>query len=154
MPSALLAAFLLAVPAPQSSTGGCPGTMVFFDSGSTRLTATAIYMLDSSWIWLAEMIRAGAWLNVIAGADDIGPDARNLALSRRRAEVVRRYFLRRGVPAGQIRVEAYGEARPFALFDGTGSDRSVRAQNRYAQVAPEMPRAVFERFFPPGGPIC
>lgn len=144
-----LAALLAAVPPPQTETHACPGVMIFFESGSTRLTAPARYMLDSSRPRYGAMVReGGGWLNVYAGADDIGPDAANLDLSRRRAEAVRRYYLRHGVPAGRIRIEARGEARPFALFDGHAPDESVRAQNRYVTISPEMPIAVFRRFYP------
>lgn len=148
MPPALVAALLLAVPAPQTATHACLGIMIIFESGATRLTAPAMWVLDSSWPRYGAMVREGGWLNVYAGADDVGPDAYNLALSRRRAEMVRRYYLRRGVPPARIRIEAHGEARPFAGFDGRASHESVRAQNRYVQISPEMPVAVFELFYP------
>jgi outer membrane protein OmpA-like peptidoglycan-associated protein len=144
----LLAAPVRAQPAPQAPTHACPGVMIFFDSASARLTAPALSMLDSSWPRYGAMVREGGWLNVYAGADEVGPSASNLQLSRRRAEAVRRYYLRRGVPAGRGRVEAEGEAYPFATPDAHTPIDSVRAQNRYARISPEMPLAMFRRFYP------
>ncbi len=56
-------------------------------------------------------------------ADERGPDDYNLELSRKRAEAVKRYLLRRGVNAGQLEVEAVGEAEP--LGGSMGKNRRV-----------------------------
>lgn len=59
-----------------------------------------------------------------------------------------RYYLRRGVPPDRVRIEARGETSPMAPFDPGQSAQLVRAMNRYVQVSPEMPVALFRRFFP------
>jgi len=138
----------------QADTGGCPGAIVFFDFDSSALTAQAVALLDMSWEWLRPMIEAGAWLNVDARTDDVGPAPYNLALSRRRAEAVVAYYRRRGLRRDQLRVNALGESRPLERYDDRQPLHDVRRQNRYANVWPEMSREVFHRFYPPGGPIC
>ena len=151
---ALLAAALLAAPAEPSPTDGCPGVMVFFASDSTRLDAEAQAMLDGSWTWLGDMIAAGAWINVSGHTDDVGTASYNLRLSRRRAEAVRLYYLHRGVRPDQIRITAFGETHPIAELGERHSNAVVRATNRNVNASPEMPIAIFHRFFPPGEPIC
>ena len=59
--------------------------------------------------------------------DDVGVDAYNLALSRRRAEAARAYLIDEwGVEPERLEVVAYGEAAPLEL----GTSESVRAMNR------------------------
>jgi outer membrane protein OmpA-like peptidoglycan-associated protein len=45
-------------------------------------------------------------------ADRIGTDAYNMKLSERRANSVKAYLVRKGIPAHKIRIEAYGESQP------------------------------------------
>jgi|GEM_PF-4328140 len=154
LPAALLAPLLLAVSADQSPTDGCPGVFVFFATDSVQLDRQATALLDSSWSWLGEMVAAGAWINLHAGTDDVGSASYNLALSQRRAEAVRHYYLGRGASPDQVRIVAYGETRPLAEFDGRRPAAQVRAENRNVNIWPEMPVEVYRRFFPPGGPVC
>ena len=58
--------------------------------------------------------------------DNVGGDAYNLALSRRRAESVRDYLIERGVVADRLAARGYGEAQPIESND----TEAGRARNR------------------------
>jgi outer membrane protein OmpA-like peptidoglycan-associated protein len=59
----------------------------------------------------------------VAGySDNLGGEQANLQLSKRRAEAVRAYLVRTGVPADSLSVQGYGQAHPIATND-TASGR-------------------------------
>ncbi len=67
----------------------------------------------------------------IAGhADAQGTDGYNLALSERRANVVKAYLVRKGVKESRISTYAYGESKPQATNDTADG----RTQNRRAEI--------------------
>jgi hypothetical protein len=130
---------------------GCPGVIVFFDSGSATLSPQARSVLDGSVWWMREMVDAGAWLEANGAVDQV-EGGNGSDLSFRRAAAVRDYLAAHGIESRHIRAQSWGAAHP--LVEGTSlAERDLR-QNRYVIVAPVMPRAVFHIFFPPGGPIC
>lgn len=51
-------------------------------------------------------------LAVEGHCNELGTDAYNLALSKRRAESVRRFLVSHGIPASALKTEGYGESRP------------------------------------------
>lgn len=56
-------------------------------------------------------------IEVAGHTDSVGPAEYNQKLSQRRAEAVRQFLIDRGVPAGQVRAEGYGENEPVASND-------------------------------------
>lgn len=72
-----------------------------------------------------------------------GHDGRNLSLSARRAEAVRLYLVRKGVPESKISAEGFGETRPVADNDtpeGREANRRVEI-NVVEQEAGSAPDA-------------
>jgi outer membrane protein OmpA-like peptidoglycan-associated protein len=68
-------------------------------------------------------------LLVIGHTDRVGTDAFNDALSRQRAEVVRRALVARGLPADLIVVIGRGEREPIiATADGVAEPRNRRVE--------------------------
>jgi len=67
---------------------------------------------------------------VLAGhADRSGSDEYNIALSQRRANNVGRYLEGRGVAAGSISTEAFGESRPLVdTADGVREPQNRRVE--------------------------
>lgn len=64
----------------------------------------------------------------IAGhTDNRGSDSYNLDLSQRRADAVRAYLIRQGVPEERLVATGYGETRPI---DPTDSDAAFEANRR------------------------
>lgn len=123
----LAAAFLILLSAAAPARATSPW-IVFFESGSARLTAQAEEILEG----VPEALRTldVRRIEIVGTADRQGPAAANLALSRRRAQAVRDWLVRRGFPAGRIEIEAWGEARPLVAT----ADGIAEPQNRSAMV--------------------
>jgi len=107
---------VVAVAAPEVAPAAMPlpcntgPYIVFFDWDQANITGEAAQVLDSA-------VEANRNCNnvpmAIAGyTDRSGSDGYNMGLSERRAAAVRDYVLPRGVNAGSISTEAFGETKP------------------------------------------
>ncbi|MEJ0037440.1 MAG: OmpA family protein [Gammaproteobacteria bacterium] len=109
---------------------GCPqkGSItlegVTFEYNSANLQAGSLNILDD----VADGLKKHPRLKVeLQGhTDSRGPDAYNLTLSQKRADSVRAYLLKDGVPTTQITAKGYGEGQPIA----DNNTDAGRAQNR------------------------
>lgn len=98
-----------------------------FGSGSANLTAQAQASLRA----LAGQLRGGSRRIAVEGhTDSQGADAANLALSRQRAEAVRRLLEDAGVPGARLSASGKGETAPVA--DNTSA--AGRASNRRVEI--------------------
>ena len=98
-----------------------------FGSGSANLTAQAQASLRA----LAAQLRGGSGSVAVEGhTDSQGADAANLALSRQRAEAVRRVLEDAGLPGARLQATGKGESAPVA--DNTTADG--RARNRRVEI--------------------
>lgn len=98
-----------------------------FGSGSANLTASAQASLRA----LASQLRGGSGGVAVEGhTDSQGADAANLALSRQRAEAVRRVLEDAGLPGARIQATGKGESAPVA--DNASADG--RARNRRVEI--------------------
>jgi outer membrane protein OmpA-like peptidoglycan-associated protein len=98
-----------------------------FGSGSARLTAQAQASLRA----LAAQLRGGSSRIQIEGhTDSQGADAANLALSRQRAEAVRRVLEDAGLPGARLQASGKGESAPVADNASAGG----RARNRRVEI--------------------
>ncbi|MCX7033387.1 MAG: OmpA family protein [Arenimonas sp.] len=98
-----------------------------FGSGSANLTAQAQASLRA----LAVTLRGGSAGVAIEGhTDSQGADAANLALSRQRAEAVRRVLEDAGLPGARLKAVGKGETAPVA--DNASADG--RARNRRVEI--------------------
>lgn len=102
---------------------------VHFEFNSAVVMESSLLSLDS----LADFLRANGDLHVmIAGhTDDVGSDAYNIELSRKRARAVFLYLLHCGVDRKRMQVCGYGKTRP--LFHGT--DEIIRQLNRRVEIS-------------------
>lgn len=109
---------------------------VLFAFDSVELTPGGMKQLDE----LARGLLAADAGEIVASAhaDRLGTDEHNLALSARRADVVRAYLEERGVPLGRVRVEAQGAAKPLTgtVCEGLGEE-SRRNAKLVACLAPD-----------------
>jgi len=101
---------------------------VHFDFNKATIRKDAIPVLDEAVNVLKD---EGTVAVIVAGhTDSIGSDAYNMKLSRRRADAVRDYLVKHGIPAKRIRVEAFGKRNPVASNDTADG----RAQNRRVEL--------------------
>lgn len=85
---------------------------VFFDTGKDRIQKKSFALLDT----VSTVLKRNPQITrmrVEGHTDDVGADADNLELSRRRAEAVRAYLIDQGIEPGRVQFEGYGEERPL-----------------------------------------
>lgn len=125
-------------PSPNPARNGCPGLVlvtdgqvrinrpVFFGNNSDAVLPTSTPVLRA----VADALAATPEIRQVSvegHTDDVGDDARNLDLSRRRAASVVRWLTTTGrIDAARLVSDGFGETRPLAQ----GTTPAVRAQNR------------------------
>ena len=97
---------------------------VHFQTASAVLLPESYAALDSIYRWLAE--NPDVELEIRGYTDSVGEWEYNLKLSQRRADAVRRYFIKRGIAPERLRAVGYGEANPIA----SNATKAGRAANR------------------------
>lgn len=120
---------LLAGSAPQARIDQVlQGKIVEFEVGSAVLTPAGKSVLDE----LVPVLRAlqGQRVQVVGHTDASGARAANVALSRARAEAVRRYLVEQQVPAALITASGLGPDQPLVANDTPEN----RARNRRIEV--------------------
>ncbi|MEZ4237139.1 MAG: OmpA family protein [Myxococcota bacterium] len=110
------------------------GDTVQFESGSATLLPSSHAVLDK----LVQVLQDAPYLKLrIEGhTDNEAGEALNLALSRDRAQAVRRYLQDHGIDPARLESEGYGETRPI----DTNRTPNGRARNRRVEfriVRPE-----------------
>lgn len=112
-------------PRPACNTGPY---VVFFEFDRAELSPEAAGILNSA---VTAYANCGTARVMLAGHTDTAGSAQyNMALAQRRNETVRSYMSSRGVPAGQITGEAFGETQPRVPT----ADGVREAQNRRVEV--------------------
>lgn len=109
-----------AQPAPPASVSATPvppkpsqeSLTIDFDEGGIALSPVASTQLDGA----SQLYRdAGPEVMIISGhSDKTGREFENLILSARRAAVVKKALVDRGIPAERLQIIAIGEAEPVA----------------------------------------
>lgn len=112
-------------PRPACNTGPY---VVFFDFDRAELSPEASGILNNA---VTAYANCGTARVMLAGHTDSSGGAQyNMGLAQRRNETVRSYMTSRGVPAGQITGEAFGETQPRVPT----ADGVREAQNRRVEV--------------------
>ncbi|REE20960.1 outer membrane protein OmpA-like peptidoglycan-associated protein [Paraburkholderia sp. BL27I4N3] len=98
--------------------------VINFASASAHVPASAVDDLKQSARVLNACAGNGktARLEVAGYSDNVGGEGANLQLSKQRAEAVRAYLVKTGVPADSLLAQGYGQTRPVASND-TASGR-------------------------------
>ena len=105
--------------------------LLFFDWDSTELSATARERMAIAFarVGTTDMMGTIRKIEVQAHTDRSGPEAYNLHLSARRAEVVQLELLRMGMARDDLTLAAYGESRPLVPTpDGQREPRNRRVE--------------------------
>jgi len=114
-----------APPPPVPATA--PSFMVFFDWDRSNLSAQALSTIKQA----ADTYktRGSARITATGHTDKSGPEAYNMALSLRRANVVKDALVRDGVPATAISVIGRGESQPLVqTADGVREPQNRRVE--------------------------
>jgi OOP family OmpA-OmpF porin len=104
---------------------------VLFDTSSDALGDEATNSLDTAianFRALPADVASGVSVQVEGHTDSTGSEQYNQALSERRAESVRRYFVDAGIPASIITAVGFGEGSPVdtnATAEGRANNRRV-----------------------------
>lgn len=115
-------------PAPPPPAAALPNVyIVFFAFDKSDITPVAAQVLDRA---IADFRSTGSTgIRIEGHTDRAGSDKYNLALSKRRADAVKAYLTGKGVGAGAIAEEAFGESKPrVATPDGARNDENRRAE--------------------------
>ncbi len=131
---AMMAALLVAasVAGAASAQGRAPGQpdgfRIFFDWGKPVITRDAASVLDDAATAFLQGPRGK--LRLTGHADRSGPASSNRLSALRRAEAVRDYLVRRGVPRGAMTLVSFGEERPLVVTQ----DGVREVQNRRVEI--------------------
>jgi OOP family OmpA-OmpF porin len=114
-------------PPPAAPVAAAPSFMVFFDWDRADLSAQAMSTLRQ--VSDAYKQRGSARVTATGHADKSGPEAYNMALSLRRANVVKNALVGNGVPATAISVVGRGESQPLVqTADGVREPQNRRVE--------------------------
>ena len=116
------------LPAPVAKfVGVIPG--IEFDAGRSSLRAESLPTLDAAAKLFTEYRDLRVRISV--HTDNQGPSADNRALSGRRANALRDYFIDRGIDAGRVEARGAGQEEPIA----SNADEAGRATNRRVEFS-------------------
>jgi Ca-activated chloride channel family protein len=104
--------------------------IVNFAAGGDRLTADSKKLLDNVAIYVVKNLALITEIVLAGHSDSNGTTAANLAMSRKRAEAVLEYLVKKGVPREKIRIEAHGDSQPI----DSNQSKAGRAKNRRVEV--------------------
>jgi outer membrane protein OmpA-like peptidoglycan-associated protein len=109
--------------------------VINFASASAHVPASAVEDLRQSAQVLMACEHNGkpARLEVAGYSDNLGGQQANLQLSKKRAESVRAFLVKTGVPADSLTAQGYGDARPVASND-TASGRFANRRIEFVEA--------------------
>jgi len=100
-------------PPPQGNHDVWIDQMVYFEPGSSLLTKESKKTLDTLFPMFSYDLAAKLFIEGYTDATESNPGE----LSLKRAEVVRDYFIKKGVSASRLKVESWGKERPIRTDD-------------------------------------
>jgi outer membrane protein OmpA-like peptidoglycan-associated protein len=137
------------VPSLDAARNGCPNALVQIRGGAVRITQQVQFNTNRDRIKrvsfpilqaVADTLRAAPFLrrvSVQGHTDNRSTPARNLDLSRRRADAVMRWLIEHGVAAERLESQGFGQAVPIATNDTPeGREQNRRVEFRIVDPAP------------------
>lgn len=108
----------------------------FFTLDNLHFASGQATILKSSYKELAELIeymklKPSLRIEIAGHTDSEGDEVANLALSKKRAEAVKNYLIKKGIKASRLFTKGYGETRPVA----DNSTAVGKAKNRRTEVS-------------------
>ena len=102
------------------------GKSIEFDSSSSRLRNDSSKLLDAMVAILK--LDTNAKIEIAGHTDGNGKEDKNVRLSQRRAEAVKKYLVSKGIQEARLSAKGYGSSRPVAddtTFDGQRRNRRI-----------------------------
>lgn len=127
-PLLLLCASTLRAQTPEISPRAQQSAEVYFDFGKYTLRPEAIPELQN--IAVRAKTMDSFKIKITAHTDSVGTLENNLALSEQRANAIKKFFVKQGIPGDNLTLAFFGETRP-ASENATGEGRQL---NRRASV--------------------
>lgn len=97
---------------------------VEFDTGKAVLRASSKEELEQVIAYMAH--KKSARIEISGHTDNVGPAKANMALSKKRAEAVRTYMIKKGIDGSRIEAVGYGDTMPI----GDNNTEEGRQRNR------------------------
>jgi outer membrane protein OmpA-like peptidoglycan-associated protein len=99
-----------------------------FETGSANIKPASYKLLDE--IRESAIVAEGLKLGVYGHTDNSGSDAVNIPLSEKRADAVKAYLLKTGLPDARIEAKGFGAAQPVA----DNATEGGKSQNRRVEI--------------------
>ncbi len=99
---------------------------VLFETGEAKLNKDKTDLLKVA----KKILETNGNIVIEGHTDNIGSYKRNMLLSKRRAESVKRFFIENKIDIEKIKIEAYGESNPVS----TNATKEGRQKNRRVEV--------------------
>ena len=99
-----------------------------FETGSANIKTASYKLLDE--IFESAVVAEGLKIGVYGHTDNSGSDAINTPLSEKRANAVKAYLLKKGLPVNRIEAKGYGSAKPIA----DNNTEAGRSKNRRVEI--------------------
>ena len=107
---------------------------VAFSSGKTTLLRDSYRELDKLYYLLKTNPKAK--INITGHTDSVGGESTNQSLSKRRADVISKYLINKGISSKRLKTIGYGEKFPIA----PNNTSTGRAKNRRVEIYVVVPR--------------
>jgi len=106
-------------------------TTIYFDFGQT----IAVDILPTESILSCMQTNKKIFVEIQGHTDDVGSTEINYDLALKRANNVKKYFTKKGIPESQITVKSFGETKPLAPNEINGVDNQEgRKLNRRVEI--------------------
>lgn len=103
---------------------------IYFDFDKSDIRASEVAKLDQAIAAYKKQSNTRVVLKADGHTDSVGTPGYNDGLSERRANAVKSYLVKRGIPAEHIEIVAYGESKPAT----TNDTPEGRAMNRRVEL--------------------
>ena len=109
---------------------------VKFQTGKSVIAADSRKVLDDVSKVIKENETKISAVEIEGHTDHVGSAAKNQALSQKRADAVRAYLIKKGIPGTMLTAKGYGSTKP--KFDPKTSAKTEWAQNRRVEFTAQM----------------
>lgn len=101
---------------------------VYFDNNKATLRPESFKQLNELFDYLNW--KTDCNIEIAGHTDNVGKDEDNMVLSQKRAEAVKTWLVKKGIPAERITAKGYGDTQPIA----DNSNEEGRQKNRRTEV--------------------